>query len=244
MLNIIIPLAGSSELFANAGYMYPKPLIEMHGKIMIEAVLENPLKINAEKRFIFIIKEEDCIKYHLDNTLKLLVEGCVVLVIKKSTSGALCSVLMAIDLISKDDELLILNADQIIELDFNKPLQLFKENKADAGIVTFTSIHPRWSYALIQDEKVVQTAEKNPISKNAIAGYYYFKNATVFFNNSFSTIRKGAAINGVFYTSSVINEYVLENRNVINFPIEDGTYFSFYSPQMIADYELKQKQTL
>ena len=39
-LNIIIPIAGTSELFEKAGYMYPKPLIEINGKPMIELVLK------------------------------------------------------------------------------------------------------------------------------------------------------------------------------------------------------------
>lgn len=33
MLKILIPLAGSSELFEKAGYNYPKPLIEIKGSL-------------------------------------------------------------------------------------------------------------------------------------------------------------------------------------------------------------------
>ena len=72
MLKIIIPLAGSSELFSAAGYFYPKPLIEICGRTMIEFVVKNPSDIHCEKQFVFIIKEDDVRKFHLDNTLKLL----------------------------------------------------------------------------------------------------------------------------------------------------------------------------
>jgi NDP-sugar pyrophosphorylase family protein len=237
MLNIIIPLAGPSDIFYNAGYIYPKPLIEIKGRPMIEVVLENPAALKGEKRFIFIVKEEDCLKFHLDNTLRLLDDKCHVVVLKKKTSGALCSILMCIDLLGKEDELLVLNADQLIDMDFNKPLEYFRNNKTDSGVVTFPSIHPRWSYARVQEGKVVETAEKNPISNNAIAGFYYFKETASFFKNAFAAIRKSAGIDGNYFTSFVINEYILSNQHVEYFPLEKGKYFSFYSPQMITEFE-------
>ncbi len=79
MLKIIIPLAGSSELFSNAGYYYPKPLIEINGSTMIELVLKNPSSIKRAHQFIFIIRDEDALKFHLDNTLKLLSPNCEVI---------------------------------------------------------------------------------------------------------------------------------------------------------------------
>ena len=120
MINIIIPLGGTSELFASAGYFYPKPLIEVKGKPMIELVLENPMKIDLEKHFIFIVKEEECNKFHLDNILKILCPGSTIIKLKNDTKGGLCSVLMAIDEIKHDDSLLILNGDQLIDYNFTR----------------------------------------------------------------------------------------------------------------------------
>ena len=105
MLKIIIPLGGTSELFSKAGYFYPKPLIEINGITMIEWVLRNPSKISIDHQFIFIILEEDCKKFHLDNTLKLLIPGCEIIQLKKSAKGGLCSSMMAIDKIDMADSL-------------------------------------------------------------------------------------------------------------------------------------------
>lgn len=38
MINIVIPMAGRGSRFAKAGYIKPKPLIDVHGKPMIEYV--------------------------------------------------------------------------------------------------------------------------------------------------------------------------------------------------------------
>jgi len=237
MLKIIIPLAGSSDLFLNAGYAYPKPLIEINGAPMIQLVIEKTASITAPCEFVFIIRNEDSSKYHLDNTLKLLAPNCEIIKLKKGTKGGLCSVLMAIDGIKFDDSLIILNGDQFIEGDFSEFLKFWQQNDADAGVVTFQSVHPRWSYARLENGQVVQTAEKNPISKYAIAGYYYFKKAQVFFDCAFQTIMNDVQTEGSYYISPVINEYVLKNKKVLNYQIENNQYHSFYSPQMLREFE-------
>lgn len=242
MLKIIIPLAGSSDLFINAGYHYPKPLIEINGKTMIELVVENPSKIKRDHQFIFIIKEEDVNKFHLDNTLRLICHGCEIVKLKKDTKGALCSVLMSIDKINSEDSLLILNGDQVLDIDFNLVDQFWESEGAEAGIVTCTSVHPRWSYARIENNEVVQTAEKNPISNQSIVGYYYFKNASNFFNAAFNTIKNEVKYDDNYYISPVINQFVLNNNKTKNFTITNDEYHSLYSPQMLVEYERKLRK--
>jgi len=240
MLKIIVPLAGPSDLFTNAGFVYPKPLIEINGITMIQLVIDRIKAVSQPHQIIFILKHEDVQKYHLDNTLKLLAPGCDIVKLKNETKGALCSILMAIDKIDKEDSLLILNGDQVIDIDFETINQYWAEHSADAGVVTFTSVHPRWSFAKIEGGEVVQTAEKNPISSNAIAGYYYFKNAGLFLECAAQCILNDVQLDGRFFISPVINEYVLKLKKVLNYPIEKNTYHSFYSPQMVNEY-LKQQ---
>lgn len=241
MLKIIIPLAGPSELFSNAGYYYPKPLIEINGKIMIEHVLQNPSTIQEPHQFIFIIREEEASKFHLDNVLKLLSTNCEILKLKKPTKGGLCSALMAIDKINVDDSVLILNGDQILDIDFNEVNNYWQAQSADAGLLTFKSVHPRWSYARIENEAVIQTAEKNPISNHAIAGYYYFQKAADFFAAAYDSIKNDVQLDGIFFISPVINQYVLQNKTVKAFTIAASNYHSFYSPQMVTEFERKNQ---
>ena len=39
MINIVIPLAGTSQFFDDVQYKYPKPLVEINGTTMIELFL-------------------------------------------------------------------------------------------------------------------------------------------------------------------------------------------------------------
>lgn len=240
MLQILIPIAGGNAFFSDhAEYQFPKPLVEIDGKPMIQWVYENLGEIGSqEMKFIFILREEDCTRFHLDQTIHILTDGkAAVIRLKEETKGAVCSCLMAIDQLDATQPLLIANGDQIIEKDLAKAVTYFREHDLDGGLVTFESVHPKWSYARMEGDVVVETAEKRPISKRAIAGIYYFKKAGDFIKGGFEVIKKNTNTNGIFFVSSTINELILHNQKVGAYSIPNDHYHSFYSPQKIKEFE-------
>lgn len=240
MLQIVIPVAGGNAFFTDhAEYQFPKPLVEIDGKPMIQWVFENLESVAVpEVKFIFVLREEDCTRFHLDQTISILTDGKASIIrLKEDTKGAVCSCLMAIDELQIDQPLMISNGDQIIEKHLSDAIGYFMKNNYDGGVVTFESVHPKYSYARMEGTEVVETAEKRPISKRAIAGIYYFKQAGDFISGGFEVIKKNTNTNGLFFISSTINELVLRNKRVGAFAIPNEHYHSFYSPQKIKEYE-------
>lgn len=241
MINILIPLAGTNQFFSENEYPYPKPLIEINDKTMIEHVISNFDSIKKEKQFIFIINNEDCKKYHLDNVLNLLTNhACKIIKIDSETKGAACSAMMAIEYINNDNPLIIANADQLFDDNLEDLVSSFYEY--DGGVISFDSIHPRWSYARLDEENhIVETAEKRPLSKHAIAGFFYFKEGKDFIISAMNMIKKDASLNGLYYISPTLNEMVLQNKKLVVKKIDNDKYHTFYTPQKIQEYErLKQ----
>lgn len=239
MLNVVIPMAGLSNLANELEYPYPSPLVEIYGRPLIQHVIENLLSLSANVKFTVILKDEDCRKFHLDNTIQLLTKNNSNIVkLKQSTAGALCSVLLAVEHFSVSHPVIIANADQIFEIDV---LSAFMKYIGDfnpvAACPVFDSVHPRWSYVRILDEKIVEAAEKNPISRAAVAGLYYFRSGGQFAELAMKAILNSRHNENKYYTSAVLNEYVLAGHEILPFTLRTEDYHSLYTAQRVHEYE-------
>jgi HAD superfamily hydrolase (TIGR01509 family) len=214
-LNVLIPMAGAGSRFEQAGYTFPKPLIEVNGKPMIQVVVEN---LNLDANYIYVVQKSHREKYNLDTLLNLLTPGCKIVETDGLTEGAACTALLAKDYIDNDNPLFFANSDQFVEWDSNEFMYKMQETDADGGIVTFTATHPKWSFAKIDDNGLVtQVAEKNPISDIATVGYYYWKNGSDFVKYAEQMIEKNIRVNDEFYVCPVFNQAVEDCKEIRTF---------------------------
>ena len=217
-MNIVIPMAGAGSRFQKVGYTFPKPLIDVAGKPMIQQVIEN---LNIHAHYIFIVQKEHREKYNLDMMFKLFVDDFTVLETPGVTQGAACTVLLAKNYINNDEPLLTANADQIIEWNSNDFMYKMQEQKKDGCIVTFTSTHPMWSFARVdENQHVVEVAEKNPISNIATTGHYYWTKGSDYVKYAERMIEKNIRVNNEFYVCPVYNQAIEDGKNIGIYPIE------------------------
>ena len=196
-LNILIPMAGAGSRFEKAGYTFPKPLIDVNGKPMIQVVIEN---LNIKANYIYIVQKSHREKYNLDTLLNLITPNCKIVEVDGLTEGAASTALLAKEYINNDKPLFFANSDQFVEWDSNEFMYKMNETNADGGIVSFTATHPKWSFAKIDENGLVtEVAEKNPISDIATVGYYWWKNGSDFVKYAEQMIDKDLRINNEFY---------------------------------------------
>lgn len=238
-MQILIPISDRTPFFPKDEYFFPKPLIEVAGQPMIELVISSLRKDFPNADFIFVIGSEDMVAFSLDKVVRLAA-GKPVTVVERigETSGALCSCLLAADVIDRERELLIFNSDQVINDNLAAHVNQFKTVGADAGVVTFSSVHPRWSYVVEGEaQEVIQAFEKKVMSRRAVAGTYYFEKAEYFVQAAQNAILKDASLNGLFYISASLNEAILMNRRIVFSSIDAEDYHSFFEPARIVAFE-------
>lgn len=234
-MNIIILMAGSTKDFEEKGYSYPKYLIEVQNKPMVQRTIES-LK-NVSENITCIIRKEDQEKYFLGDTIKILCPSCNIIEVAGETKGAVCTALFAIDKINNDEELLILNGSQLIKTDIKPAVDSFRERNLDGGIVTINAVHPKYSSVLLdENELVIQTSEKRPISNIASTGCCYYKVGSDFVNSAFAVIEKDVNTQGLYYISSTFNEMILNNKKIGIYEISKKDYISFANYQMYENY--------
>ncbi len=218
-LNILIPMAGAGSRFKEAGYIFPKPLIEINNKPMIQTVLDS---LNLEGNFIFIVQKDHQKKYNINSVLKILKPNCKIIELNELTEGAACTTLLAKRYINNKNPLIIANSDQFIKWDSVKSMYNFNSKKIDGGILTFEAIHPKWSYAKTDKNNLVtEVAEKKVISKNATVGVYFWKRGDDYVKYAEQMIKKNIRVNNEFYVCPVFNEAIKDKKKIIIDPVEE-----------------------
>ena len=211
-MNVLIPMAGAGSRFIQAGYTFPKPLIEVEGKPMIEVVVNN---LNIEAHYIFLVQKEHHEKYNLKYLLNLIAPNCDIIQIDGITEGAACTTLLAKNLIDNEEPLVIANSDQYVYWNSNECMYAFSAGGIDGGILTFKSTHPKWSYArLNEDGFVAEVAEKKVISNDATVGIYYWNKGSDYVKYAEQMIRKNIRVNNEFYVCPVFNEAIKDGKKI------------------------------
>jgi NDP-sugar pyrophosphorylase family protein len=186
-INVIIPMAGHSRRFYEAGYIGPKALLPVGNKVMIEHVI-NMFDPTFCKYHIIINKKQLDENSNLINELKNLALSVEVIVISAHEIGPVYSILQ-IKNINKEEEVIISYCDFFVEWDYQSFLK--KAESSDGCIVSFKGFHPAsfgntyYAYMRVESERMLELKEKQSFTNNrfeehASAGIYYFKNFELF----------------------------------------------------------------
>ena len=233
-LQIVIPMAGAGKSFQKAGYKFPKFLVDVAGKPMIQWVTEN---INVEAKYIFILNKDQYDKYNLKYMLPLLVDNLEIITLNKETEGAPQTVLSAEKIINNDKPLAIINADQYMEWNSNEFFYAMAADECDGGVVSFESTHPMYSFVKTGDDGfITECAEKKPISRYATAGVYYFRQGKDFVQGAKEMIKKKITTNDQYFICPVYNELITKGMKIRKYDIEK--VWSFAVPEEL-DYFVK-----
>lgn len=237
-LNVLIPMAGAGSRFANAGFTFPKPLIDVRGKPMVQVVVEN---MNMEANFIFIVQKSHYEKYNLQYMLQLIAPGCQIVQVDGVTEGAACTVLMAKELINNDDKLFMINSDQFIEWNSNEVMYSLAADQIDGGILTFESTHPKYSYVKTDDKGfAAEVVEKKVISNMATVGAYYWTKGSDFVKYAERMIAANKRVNNEFYVAPVYQEAIDDGKKIKVKNIEK--FWSLGTPEDLTTFLQEYKK--
>jgi NDP-sugar pyrophosphorylase family protein len=211
-------MSGRGSRFATQGYAKPKPLIEFHGKPMIEHVLSN---LGLDNTFILCV-----LRAHYDADpvrfcrLAEQSAGMDIVLVDQLTQGAAETCLLAKQHIKLDQPLMIANCDQMMIWDQAEFERWLTTSKLDGAMFVFDSDSTKNSYVEVDADGIaMRTAEKQVISPHATTGIYVWARGGDFIRAAESMIEKDLRVNSEFYVCPVYNE------NIAN-----GARIGIYSP--------------
>lgn len=243
MINIVIPMAGAGSRFSNAGYLKPKPFIDVAGKPMIVRVLENLAFPNA--RFFLIAR-----KAHIEAQTELTRQierdfNATFIPIGNLTEGTACSVLYARKYINNDQPLLIANADQIIDMEIGDFIKDCFNRKLDGSMLTFIDEKrdPKWSFARLDASGlVVEVQEKKAISEYATVGIYLYARGRNFVDASIDMFVNRDQVNNEYYTCPTYNYLIKEEKRIGIFNISFEAMHGLGTPDDLDAFLLNRER--
>lgn len=232
MINVVIPMAGAGTRFSKAGFLKPKPFIDVAGKPMIVRVLDN-LTL-PEARYILVARRE-----HMDAESELVKEverdfRATFISIDDLTEGTACTVMHARNLIGNHSPLLIANSDQIVDFNPREFVEDCQNRNLDGSIVTFIdeTRNPKWSFARTGDNELVcEVREKQAISKYATVGIYLFRRGLDFIDATIEMILAQDRVNSEYYTCPTYNYLIARGKKIGIFNVLPSAMHGIGTPE-------------
>lgn len=234
----ILFMAAAPVMTQSDGANFPLCLTEMDGTSLIERVYENTRKIkNASYIFAFLKKEAD--RFHLDKVARLLEPDALVVMLASMTQGSACTALLSAVDMDQDSELLVVSVNEYVDINLATVLDDFRKKNLDGGVLTFRSLHPRYSFVSIrEDGSIAEAAQQNPISHHATTGIFWFSKTADFVEGAKNMIRKKATTNGKFYMAPIYNEMILRQAKIGYYQIENTLYHPLKNERQTQQFEL------
>ena len=172
---LVIPMAGVSKRFKDAGITTPKPFLEVAQCPLIQYALGSLSKLHG--RFEFIVNQE--VASHPG--IKQLPIGCLH-ILHQQTPGPLQTILAIKDCLANEEELLIMDCDSCLdEYELKDAVEVFRKSGANGGVTVRMTTDPLCSYAEVDSTYwVSETREKDVFSRWSTTGPYWFKSGNSF----------------------------------------------------------------
>jgi NDP-sugar pyrophosphorylase family protein len=236
-LHVIMPIGGIGERFHGYGYKTPKPLINVLGQPMFLRAASSLLPLKDQLTWSFVVRKEYQERWGIGDLIQSNFDVPSITVLERNTLGAVDTCMQApIPAIGADlsQPMLVLDCD--LWFSSCRFVDLIKKTltgatEFDAGLLSFCSNSPRYSYARVAEGRVIETAEKRVISAHALAGAYFFRTSETFLfaaEKLLTAVETSGQRGNEVYLSEVFNVLVARGSNIALCEIDQ--YASFGTP--------------
>jgi len=220
---IVIPMAGMSSRFFNAGYKKPKYMLHAHGVTIFEHSVSSFKEYFKTETFLFIVRDVfDTPAFVEDKAKKMGIDDFFISIIDRETRGQGETVANGLeDYFLQND--VIKRSITVFNIDTFRSGFKFPSLKAgcDGYLEVFKGKGSNWSFAkpkLSTINEVEETAEKKAISNLCSTGLYYFKSSTEYLDAYYDYLAKPEEEweKGEIYIAPLYN-YLIKQGGVIKY---------------------------
>lgn len=242
-MTIIIPMAGLSSRFTQAGYVLPKYMLYVKNRSLFNLAVSSFEKYFDTCRFVFVARDVFDTKTFIEKECELMgIKDFEVVILPYPTRGQAETVLEGINRsgVPQAEPVLIFNIDTF------RPGFTFPETMHgwDGYLEVFVGSGKNWSYAKTESDDstlVVETAEKVEISHYCSTGLYFFSAASLFIDAYTGNLENPKDGKMELYVAPLYNQLINTGKKIhIHVIARDEVIFS----GVPAEYEQILRDTV
>jgi dTDP-glucose pyrophosphorylase len=233
-VKVLVTMAGKGSRFRDVGVTVPKHEISVRDKPMFDWALRS-LSDFFDEDFIFVTQSEHAATEFLSKACdRLGIDSYREVVLDNYTNGQATTATAASDLIAPHDSVVIYNIDTYIEQGELSP----REITGDGYIPVFETSGERWSF-IREDEEghAIEVSEKEKISDNATAGFYYFDQWSYLKDAYEARAERVADKYGETYVAPLYNHLIRTGKTVVTKHIDGDAVHVLGTPTDLYEFD-------
>jgi NDP-sugar pyrophosphorylase family protein len=248
-MQIIVPMSGFGERFRRAGYLTPKPLIEIDGKPIVAHVID---MFPGESNFIFICNQEHLNEpaYQMEAILKKYCPSGRVVGIPPHKLGPINAVSQVEHLLNPTEPVVVNYCDFTCYWDWKHFKQYAKDTGCVGAIPAYKGFHPHslgstnYAYICETDGWIEDIQEKQPYTNNrmeeyASSGTYYFASVKIMLDAFQMVMEQDLNVGGEYYVSLAYKALFASQQPVAVYPLQH--FMQWGTPEDVAEYNTWSK---
>ncbi len=246
-MQVVVPMAGFGRRFQAVGYSVPKPLIDVHGRPMVQHVVE--LFPGAEE-VLFLVNEDHLAvpEWRMQETLQRIRPDATIASVPSHRLGPVHTVVAGAEHIDLDDEIIVVMCDLNHPWDFEHFRRWVSRSRSDGCVVSYRGFHPHFlhstHYAFLRSEGAWATEirEKHNFTDDVIRNREWCSNGVYWFRTgalALEYLRRvhgdpSQEIAGEHYVSQVYQPMIEDGLKVSIYEIQH--YLQWGHPRDLAEY--------
>ena len=216
-MKAIIPLAGKGTRLRPHTHHTPKPLLKVAGKPVLAYILDDLIALGVQE-FVFIVGFlRETVQAWIESEYPGIEGHYVLQEVQDGTAGAIALAEPFVD-----DEVLIVFADAVLEVDYDSIRTLGSDF---GGLIYAKEVEDYQRYGVIvtnDDGTMARIVEKptEPISKLANIGLYYIRDHKLLYEGVRHTLNSDPGPSGEFYLTDAFQYMVDNGSRILTGPVD------------------------
>lgn len=216
-MKAIIPLAGKGTRLRPHTHHTPKPLLKVAGKPVLAYILDDLIDVGVTEIVFIVGYLRETVEKWIADEYPQLEAHYVLQEVQDGTAGAVALAEPYID-----DEVLIVFADAVLEVDYKQVLTLDEQY---AGVIWAKEVEDYQRFGVIvtaADGSMARIVEKpkEPISKLANIGLYYIRDWKLLLDGLHHTLDAPPGPGGEFFLTDAFQYMVDHGAKILPAPVE------------------------